>query len=1426
MTTQNYVSTANSVEDDEFDNLFNFTSPSTTLAVTGKTDVLPVKESLSIQFGLDSDSSDTEFVASDAAPSENNASIDSSSYFNVSSTGTPTPSTDGRKKGEANFASDMNNSFEDSSSRSLLALERQGDDDFQELDETTRDFLDWLDQEPKSSTAIIDNKREMTSVEMQNKVDDLDFVNIHIPEKSMVEKVGNLSKEGKNSKTALLLEHEEGGVKSSLSTIAVITETEDGATQVQLPQPLIPKVPTTKELTLPSCRSNAILTESKSNEVEDVIPSDKKESDRMTEGNENDSLNRSRNGDDLLLKNESEIEEVEISFANLSEAIRSPKSDVQKHILPFLQSNTHVSMEDRSWLWTKVICGKILTEIKLSSLADSFGTWDQNFNLLDLEDIDRLTKFGVEKDLVVKLLKEVDCLADWILTRKHKDSQITKINVKRDLSCLLLFYYKGGSTKNMTSTNQMEIIESDTIDQGENQAVCQKAKQIMTEDKLQKEEIGNGDKVYNTEKENSTEITQGQNKERMFEAATKVVEWNPLIAPIAATLMSSSVPIAVASVMLSAIIPMAMPLVSLTSSERFHAAKEIHSQFYFLACYHLPMLVLHLDRYVPGWYWPIDCAKVKKLDSEICVESATKKGRNLQSHGVISMTWFISQLATTALEPEKILHLWDVLLTFNDHSFPFFLALALLEKHSDKLLMLSGNALITALTAVMSFDETTVEVTIGNDENGKGDDTPMNEFFGVWFDHALLMRDSTPPSVVYSLRKAEDEAVDLAFQLRHKEAMDKLKVRLETEADAHWKLMEERRAEKEEEAQYTLHKARLEKFYKRHCPDRVKRVDSVLEVYKGRFDVLNQRLISKYGTGFIPLFNQKLSVKTNNLLSSVGHGIRGKKKDFIAARVGEKTKELFGDIGMALKRTKHQVAVNVKASEILPIVCGGKTLKSSIETQSTLKYYLVDSRPEEIATLQGRFPTSAQLSPEELMDPDSMHQKIEMFESLRGAVHICIMGEGFSSFHSLYDHPLSENELSLLDDDESRTNICALFFIKRGFPFVSILDGGFAAAHAWLARDCKELSITSVLVDYDVSTSLFAQLEYSYRDHIESANASASQKATRAIQELIDRSMIRLTMSENRIEEFTDRLRTEVGRKEVKESVAKIFQKSTEVRNVKKDSINNMRFGNFIKRNQDYATADSRVRNEGEVQDKIRSKKTVSNQKQRESDERPFKNAFSVLRKIGTEEKGNAKFDQPVIQEKQNFGFLSRAKAEKIKKIDSSNPGIQCEEQKLAVSHTKRNFGFLSRREVGEKKFHLSNISMSTFNKQSFTRKPSGMKAGTFNLKSNLFTKNVMKSEDDDIERAISECLEESGMEKSNQKPVSLHQKFAGFTKTASDSIKVAAKSTSQANHPMMAFQKKSSINVSKPRLRSEEESVLFEGLEEITHDVGDEVKT
>lgn len=58
--------------------------------------------------------------------------------------------------------------------------------------------------------------------------------------------------------------------------------------------------------------------------------------------------------------------------------------------------------------------------------------------------------------------------------------------------------------------------------------------------------------------------------------------------------------------------------------------------------------------------------------------------------------------------------------------------------------------------------------------------------------------------------------------------------------------------------------------------------------------------------------------------------------------------------------------------------------------------------------------------------------------------------------------------------------------IKKGFPFVSVLDGGFAAAHSWLFREgpSHSLDLENLLIEYD-ETSEWMLLEKNYKDRCE-----------------------------------------------------------------------------------------------------------------------------------------------------------------------------------------------------------------------------------------------------------------------------------------------------------------------------------------------------
>ena len=268
--------------------------------------------------------------------------------------------------------------------------------------------------------------------------------------------------------------------------------------------------------------------------------------------------------------------------------------------------------------------------------------------------------------------------------------------------------------------------------------------------------------------------------------------------------------------------------------------------------------------------------------------------------------------------------------------------------------------------------------------------------------------------------------------------------------------------------------------------------------YEGRYDVLDSNLKKKYGVGFLPQMptitvSPQLSTSTSKLLSSVkDQKARIVQKVESAARKQKKR----GDDDKNMEGKGHvcglgkSVCLTVQCDEVIPIVCGRHT------PSKDLKYYLIDCRPDSSQN-EGKFPTSVSAS--SLMDPEKLEALESLFESLRGAVHICVMGGGYAALKMLYDHDLTRHEVALATEDDSVTSSCALFFIKRGYPFVSILDGGFAAAHAWLCRNNEALTPSTVLVNYDPKVSTLAQLERAY-------NASSTERTQMKLQHLLDNS--------------------------------------------------------------------------------------------------------------------------------------------------------------------------------------------------------------------------------------------------------------------------------------------------------------------------------
>lgn len=586
-------------------------------------------------------------------------------------------------------------------------------------------------------------------------------------------------------------------------------------------------------------------------------------------------------------------------------------------------------------------------------------------------------------------------------------------------------------------------------------------------------------------------------------------EPDPLVAPVAAILLAIVGSAPTASVLLTQIIPSRMPLLALPASERWEAALSLHHEFHMLATYHIPLVVFHLDRYLPGWFWPLKQAASVDGDSDVSA-SVTARSRNLEKQGHIPPSWLLSQLAgecygdsVSSLPMNWLLRLWDKSLAHpNPSAMRFFLVVAVLEQAADSLLLLTGDELVAKLQSVLSLT----------------DKVDQKEYVEEWWERALTLQEWTPESVWSTLKKAEDEAVQQQLQRKQERAEAELQAQLEAEAAAYREAQEK----KAEEARLRLTRARLVAYYRKHAPEKEANIEKIMTTFAGRFEELDGKLKAKYGEGFNPALKTRENMP-NKLFMNRNQGL-GRRKDETVAQ-NPVTKGEHDE-----PHTSEQVSVLVSVAEVLPVVCWsreaaaarGQQRRRRLTDTKHLKYYLVDSRSEEAAAEQGRFPTAVSLSPETMLDPEKLKENEEMFESLRGAVHIVVMGEGFAALPDLYGHKLNPKLEDLMREDESRTNICALFFVKKGFPFVSVLNGGFAAAHSWLVRNgpTHHLDPAQVLIDYDPESSLFGQLE-------SMQNASATEKAQRKMQNLLDKSMMAMTRRAQQLERFAAEMDTE-----------------------------------------------------------------------------------------------------------------------------------------------------------------------------------------------------------------------------------------------------------------------------------------------------------
>ncbi|RHZ09755.1 hypothetical protein DYB31_008507 [Aphanomyces astaci] len=124
-----------------------------------------------------------------------------------------------------------------------------------------------------------------------------------------------------------------------------------------------------------------------------------------------------------------------------------------------------------------------------------------------------------------------------------------------------------------------------------------------------------------------------------------------------------------------------------------------------------------------------------------------------------------------------------------------------------------------------------------------------------------------------------------------------------------------------------------------------------------------------------------------------------------------------------------------------------------------LRYFVVDCRGTRSSQdiKSGAIPSAYPLDPTVFDSPDLMLQTLETLRPLGSQVHVVLVGHG----PVLPTAPTDEVAAHVREgvrEDLAVLNRAALFFQKHGFRFVSALDGGYAAWHAFM----RDASFTSV----------------------------------------------------------------------------------------------------------------------------------------------------------------------------------------------------------------------------------------------------------------------------------------------------------------------------------------------------------------------------
>ena len=218
------------------------------------------------------------------------------------------------------------------------------------------------------------------------------------------------------------------------------------------------------------------------------------------------------------------------------------------------------------------------------------------------------------------------------------------------------------------------------------------------------------------------------------------------------------------------------------------------------------------------------------------------------------------------MDHKNLLQLWDHMLTKADHSWKYFLAIAILEKNSDVLLMSRGEELKKELQKILDFQETSFDLESFVGASEVNTSSTKDAMTAEWLLSAKALIESTPSSAIELLRSADDRAVASALKVRQTKMDEELQAQLDADALARKK----ERDLRDKDSERALNKARLTTYYRTYNPEKMDTIDQILKVFDGRIEVLNEKLKKKVSFGyFLACFIVTVSLNIITLLSVI-----------------------------------------------------------------------------------------------------------------------------------------------------------------------------------------------------------------------------------------------------------------------------------------------------------------------------------------------------------------------------------------------------------------------------------------------------------------------------------------------------------------------------------------------------------------------------